>query len=59
MVYVNTRMMQSVLTGPAWLARLSADGDCRLSPTIHSHINPYGRFDIDLDKRIDFELMAA
>lgn len=59
MVYVNTRMMQSVLTEPAWLARLSADGDCRLSPTIHSHINPYGRFDVDLDKRIDFELMAA
>jgi hypothetical protein len=30
-----------------------------LSPPIYLHINPYGRFEVDLDKRIDFEPMAA
>jgi len=30
-----------------------------LSPFIYLHINPYGRFEVDLDKRIDFEKMAA
>ena len=30
-----------------------------LSPLIYLHINPYGRFEVDLEKRIDFERMAA
>ena len=59
LVYVNTRMVQSVLTEPNRASRLS-DRDYRgLSPLIHSHINPYGRFDVDLNKRIDFGAMAA
>lgn len=59
LVYVNTRMVQSVLSEPEWLHRLS-DRDLQgLSPLFYLHINPYGRFDVDLDKRIDFETMAA
>ena len=59
LVYVNTRMVQSVLSEPSWASRLS-DRDYRgLTPLIYSHINPYGRFDVDLSKRIDFERMAA
>lgn len=59
LVYVNTRMMQSVLAEPIWATRLT-DRDYRgLSPLIYSHINPYGRFDVDLGKRIDFGAMAA
>ena len=30
-----------------------------LSPLIYTHINPYGRFEVDLDRRIDFERKAA
>jgi hypothetical protein len=30
-----------------------------LSPLIYAHINPYGLFDVDLDQRIDFGVMAA
>jgi hypothetical protein len=26
-----------------------------LSPLIYAHINPYGRFDLDMDKRIPIE----
>ncbi len=59
LVYVNTRMVQSVLVEPTWTDRLSERDYRGLSPLIYSHINPYGRFDVDLNKRIDFEAMAA
>ena len=59
LVYVNTRMMQSVLRNPDAVARLSPEDYRGLTPLIYLHINPYGRFEVDLDKRIDFELMAA
>lgn len=59
MVYVNTRMVQSVLSDPEWQSRLSPEDYRGLSPLIYLHINPYGRFEVDLDKRIDFERMAA
>ena len=59
MVYVNTRMLQSVLSEPAWQSRMT-DADHRgLTPALTGHLNPYGRFDLDLDRRIDFAAMAA
>ena len=59
LVYVNTRMVQSVLRSPDVVARLSPEDYRGLSPLIYLHINPYGRFEVDLNKRIDFERMAA
>ena len=59
LVYVNTRMIQSVLTDNAWTGRLSERDYRGLSPLIYLHINPYGRFEVDLDQRIDFGAMAA
>lgn len=59
LVYVNTRMMQSVLAEPIWATRLTDRDYNGLSPLIYAHINPYGRFDVDLGKRIDFGAMAA
>ena len=44
---------------PDWAARLSSDDLRGLSPLIYTHINPYGRFEVDLDRRIDFERKAA
>ena len=59
LVYINTRMVQSVLADPDWATRLSSDDLRGLSPLIYTHINPYGRFEVDLDRRIDFERKAA
>ena len=59
LVYVNTRMVQSVLRNPDVVARLSPEDYRGLSPLIYLHINPYGRFEVDLEKRIDFEPRAA
>jgi hypothetical protein len=35
------------------VARLSPEDYRGLTPLIYLHINPYGRFEVDLDKRID------
>ena len=59
MVYVNTRMVQSVLRDPVWTARLSLEDHRGLTPLIYAHINPYGRYDVDLNARIDFDKLAA
>jgi len=59
LVYVNTLMMQNVLTEPAWAARLAPEDYRGLTPLIYSHINPYGAFDLDFGRRIDFEHMRA
>lgn len=59
LVYVNTRMMQSVLSEPQWAVRLTPDDYRGLTPLIYGHVNPYGRFDLDLERRIDFERKKA
>src|SRR3546814_6991887 len=59
LVYVNTRMLQSVLVEPKWTGRMTPDDYRGLTPLIYSHVNPYGRFDLDLNDRIDFGRLAA
>jgi TnpA family transposase len=59
LVYVNTLMLQRVLTEPEWLKRMTAEDHRGLTPAIHAHINPYGRFDADLSRRIDLDLPMA
>src|SRR3546814_8498433 len=49
LVYVNTRMLQSVLVEPKWTGRMTPDDYRGLTPLIYSHVNPYGRFDLDLN----------
>ena len=58
LVYVNTRMLQSVLSDGAWAARMTPEDHRALSPLGHAHINPYGRFEIDLGSRVDFAVAA-
>lgn len=42
LVYVNTRMLQTVLIEPKWVGRMTLE-DCRgLTPLICSHVDPYG-----------------
>lgn len=59
LVFVNTLMMQSVLTEPAWATRMAAEDYRGLTPLIYAHINPYGAFDLDLARRIDFNVRSA
>ncbi|MCK9553613.1 Tn3 family transposase [Aquamicrobium sp.] len=59
LVYVNTRMLQTVLVEPKWAGRMTPEDYRGLTPLIYSHVNPYGRFDLDLSSRIDFGQLAA
>lgn len=52
------QLVQSVLSDPVWAARLSSADYRGLTPLIYAHINPYGRYDVDLDHRIDFDWLA-
>ena len=47
-------MMQPVLTEPQWEARMAPEDYRGLSPVIYGHLNPYGRFEVDMTQRIYF-----
>lgn len=52
MVYINTLMLQQVIAEPHWMDRLTARDLAALTPLIWEHVNPYGRFDLDMNARI-------
>jgi hypothetical protein len=52
LVYINTLMIQQVLAEPTWFDRMTATDWRALSPLLHNHINPYGIFRLDMDRRI-------
>lgn len=52
MVYINTLMIQQVLEEPGWSKRMTPRDLAALSPLITQHINPYGRFDLDMETRL-------
>ncbi|NYF41728.1 Tn3 family transposase [Streptosporangium sandarakinum] len=52
-VYLNTRMVQIVPAEPKWRKRLT-DADRRgLSALFWSHLNLYGKFELDMSKQLD------
>ncbi len=53
LVYINTLMLQQVLMQPHWQGRLTPRDEAALTPLIWEHINPYGRFDLDMNTRLD------
>lgn len=59
LVYVNTLMLQRVLGEPDWRARMSAEDHRAITPLIYAHVNPYGRFELDMDERLDLEMPMA
>ena len=52
MVYINTLMIQQTLARPDWANRLTAPDRRALTPLIWEHINPYGRFELDMAARL-------
>ena len=61
MVHVNTLMIQDVLADQAWRRKMTARDTAALNPLPHSHINPYGVLDLDMNTRLalnDMDLAA-
>lgn len=56
MVYINTLMIQQVLGEQGWAERMTSRDLAALTPLITQHINPYGRFELDMEARL---LLAA
>jgi hypothetical protein len=52
MVYINTLMLQQVLAQRGWIGKLTARDLHALTPLIWERVNPYGRFELDMDSRI-------
>jgi len=52
LVYINTLMIQQVLTDHTWWERMKPDDLRALTPLIYAHINPYGTFELDMQKRL-------
>jgi len=58
LIYVNTLMLQQVLAKPYWFNRMTPDDWRGLTPLFYAHINPYGTFKLEMDKRIPFDKAA-
>lgn len=52
MVYINTLMIQKVLSQQHWQGRLTPRDYAALTPLIWEDVNPYGRFDLDMNARL-------
>lgn len=52
LVYVNTLMIQRVVAENGWMERFDKEDYRALSPLIHAHVNPYGKFELDMDKNL-------
>jgi len=59
LVYVNTLMLQQVLSEPAWLARMTPADARGLTPLVWGHVSPYGAFDLDMEQRLDLDVLAS
>lgn len=50
--YFNTLMTQQVLEEPCWSERMTPQDLAVLNPLITQHINPCGRFELDMEARL-------
>ena len=56
MSYINTLIIQAVLPTSGLINKLTPEDKRALTTLIHSHVNPYGLFPLDLDQRLIIEL---
>jgi hypothetical protein len=59
LVYINTLLIQQVLSDPVWTQRMGPDELRALTPLIYAHVNPYGIFRLDMAKQLPIVAMAS
>jgi TnpA family transposase len=59
LVYVNTLMLQRVLSEPPWAGKLTTEDMRALAPLIYGHVNPYGVFRLDMDARLPIDPISV
>jgi len=55
MVYVNTLLVQKILSEKEWIEKMRPEDFRGLTPLFYSHVNPYGRLVLDMNERIIIE----
>ena len=55
MVYINTLMIQQVLTDDVWWTRMTPDGLRALTPLSYTHMTPYGTCRLDMNEQLPLE----
>ena len=55
LVYINTLMIQRVLSEPAWMTQMQLEDLRALTPLLWNHVTPYGLFKLDFGDRLDLE----
>src|SRR5262249_39809481 len=56
LVYVNTLMIQDLLSEGPWEGQLGAEDLRALTPLMYHHVNPYGSFILDMTTRLPIRL---
>src|SRR6266550_1071765 len=59
LVYVNTLLIQQVLSSPKQFQQMKQEDLRALTPLIYSHVTPYGTFRLNLTERIPIEQEAS
>lgn len=59
LVHINTLLVQRVLSEPAWRERLTDEDRRGLTALFWSNVRPYGSFELDMDRHLDFDLAAT
>lgn len=59
LVYINTIFLQVVLAGSDWADRLTEEDRRGLTPLFWTHVNPYGQFNLQMDRHLDLGLPQA
>ena len=59
LVYINTLMIQNILSALGWFERMTVEDFRALTPLIYVHVTPYGLFDLDMNKRLSIEVRKA
>jgi len=54
LIYINTLMLQEVLSEPAWSKCMTQEDWRGLNPLGYAHVT-YGHFSCDMEKRINFK----
>lgn len=56
LVYINTLMIQQILSDKKWYDMMMPEDFRALTPLIYNHVNPYGNFDLDMTQRIPINI---
>ena len=55
LVYINTLMLQNILSNSKWFNLMTPEDFRALTPLVYTHINPYGTFKLNMSERLSLE----